>query len=387
MENRNQSNVRVNADGGIDLNLNFDENEQNEHQMEHIEDIFGSQFRTLMDHFMSRTSSSREISKSFLTTMGKMNVDPNDSILVDCYVEVGGLKIMCVPASFSKIPINSVIQGNLIRCNESCVPHTSDSSSIFNITNTNTNTNATPTTTTPISTPTSNIFLSSRGGITFAKKAINAQNMSKSAGLIVIQSFPMWPFVMSDNANEIKTAFDSSGLVIDIPIVCISQSDGELLLEYINETNKRNKSSNNTNSATSKHTNNGNNGNLDVKIVFGDVMTECSICQEDMDFKSMNTVENTGDDAVVHTDGTKSTKNDENKDNVDNVDNIDNIDGELIYKLPCRHCYHVNCVTQWLESHNTCPMCRYKMPTEKKTEEELSTPIQPNSILHDTMYH
>ena len=113
-------------------------------------------------------------------------------------------------------------------------------------------------------------------------------------------------------------------------------------------------------------------------------MTECSICQEDMDFKSMNTVENTGDDAVVHTDGTKSTKNDENKDNVDNVDNID---GELIYKLPCRHCYHVNCVTQWLESHNTCPMCRYKMPTEKKTEEELSTPIQPNSILHDTMYH
>jgi Ring finger domain/PA domain len=42
--------------------------------------------------------------------------------------------------------------------------------------------------------------------------------------------------------------------------------------------------------------------------------------------------------------------------------------GEQILKLHCRHCYHTACVMSWLESHNTCPLCRHEMPKEEDTE-------------------
>lgn len=38
---------------------------------------------------------------------------------------------------------------------------------------------------------------------------------------------------------------------------------------------------------------------------------------------------------------------------------------ETVLKLPCRHMYHEDCVVSWLESHNTCPLCRLQMPQEK----------------------
>ena len=37
---------------------------------------------------------------------------------------------------------------------------------------------------------------------------------------------------------------------------------------------------------------------------------------------------------------------------------------EELLKLPCRHTYHYSCVSSWLESHNTCPMCRRDFPSQ-----------------------
>ncbi len=34
--------------------------------------------------------------------------------------------------------------------------------------------------------------------------------------------------------------------------------------------------------------------------------------------------------------------------------------------LPCQHFFHVPCVSQWLHMHNTCPTCRYALPTGNK---------------------
>ena len=35
---------------------------------------------------------------------------------------------------------------------------------------------------------------------------------------------------------------------------------------------------------------------------------------------------------------------------------------ESIIKLECSHCYHENCILDWLKEKSVCPMCRYELP-------------------------
>jgi hypothetical protein len=54
---------------------------------------------------------------------------------------------------------------------------------------------------------------------------------------------------------------------------------------------------------------------------------------------------------------------------------------EKAIKLPCHHYFHKECIIPWLKDHNTCPTCRFELPTENSDyDEQLEARMQQRSV-------
>jgi len=161
-------------------------------------------FRALL--LQQDQSKSQPISKAFLSTLGRVEVNSRNTILYDCFLNVGELQILGVVASFSWLPSDEDlplrIEARLFRQDP---PHAAA----------------------PLS-PASKgcIAVCDRGVVSFAKKLMAASEAGCAALVVVQTEGFVFPFEMQDSAQEI-----GSGQVetAPIPVVMVNAADGALL--------------------------------------------------------------------------------------------------------------------------------------------------------------
>lgn len=61
--------------------------------------------------------------------------------------------------------------------------------------------------------------------------------------------------------------------------------------------------------------------------------------------------------------------------------------GIVVNQLPCSHLYHPSCILPWLMSRNSCPLCRYELPTDDLEYEYRKQRASSNLMAHGIPRH
>ncbi|XP_022761346.1 E3 ubiquitin-protein ligase Praja-2-like [Durio zibethinus] len=59
--------------------------------------------------------------------------------------------------------------------------------------------------------------------------------------------------------------------------------------------------------------------------------------------------------------------------------------GIEVNQLPCLHVYHPSCILPWLSARNSCPLCRYELPTDDKDYEEGKQHMNSRMEMHEIL--
>ncbi|RVE47580.1 hypothetical protein evm_007778 [Chilo suppressalis] len=67
--------------------------------------------------------------------------------------------------------------------------------------------------------------------------------------------------------------------------------------------------------------------------------------------------------------------------------------GEKAIRMPCNHIFHSTCILTWLNKTNSCPFCRYELPTDdegyeafKKEKKRAVQRKEDIDVLHNSMF-